>query len=241
MQTSQIPTKFPIPFANNAGAGFIRPIPQAHQAATSSDAPASLYDGFPTETFAPVSSGGIPPAGEDFNGILNQITAWARWLSAGVPAQFDSAFASAIGGYPKFTILASATPGKLWQSTAENNATDPDGGSAANWQALTTAPSGNDNILYHADGKLEQWGYVALSSTGEPAVAVSLLTPFANAAYNVSVTPYISSPTNLRDTWIQIIHNTKTVSGFSTQYQIATSHDTPGLDGFEWRCIGRAP
>lgn len=240
MQTSQIPPKFPIPFANNAGGGFIRAIPTAHVAATTTDAPASLYDGFPPETFTPVASGGVPPAGADMNGLLEQITAWNRWTSAGVPAQFDGAFSTAIGGYPKFTVLASTTAGRLWQSTAENNTTDPDSGGAANWVRLTSPPSGSANILYHADGKLEQWGYSALSSSGEPAVSVSLFTPFADASYNVSLTPYILTASNYKDTWVQLIRNTKSTGGFAAQYQYPGEH-TPGLDGFEWRCIGAAP
>lgn len=239
MQITDIPTKFPIPFANNAGASYIRPVPTDHVDATTTDAPASLYDGFPPETFTPEDSGGVPPNGADFNGLLKQITAWSRWLAAGVPAQFDSAFATAIGGYPRFTILASTAPGKLWQSSVDNNATDPDSTSAANWIALTTVPSGSPNILYHPDGKIEQWGYVALSSAAEPVVGVSLLQPFANAAYNVSLTPYLTASNVRQDSWVQIIRSSKVVTGFSVQYQHPGSSSDPGLDGFEWRCIGQ--
>ena len=139
MQTTDIPTRFPIPFANGAGGSYIRPIPTAHVAASGSDAPASLYDGFPPETFTPVSSGGVPPNGKDFNGLFNQITAWARWQAAGAPSYYDAAFSTAINGYPKGSRLTSTADASiLWVSTADNNTTNPDGGSPANWAKFGT-------------------------------------------------------------------------------------------------------
>ena len=98
MQQSDLPARFPIPFGNSAGASYIRPIPTDPATPTGSDAPASLTEGFPPETFLPESSGGIPPNGKDFNGILNQITAGLRWLAAGGAAIFNSDFSTAIGG-----------------------------------------------------------------------------------------------------------------------------------------------
>ena len=82
MQSSQIPSKFPIPFANGAGSGYIRQIPVTSQISITPGA-ASLTDGFPPLTFIPEGSGGIPPFGQDMNGILKEITAWIQW---GMPA-----------------------------------------------------------------------------------------------------------------------------------------------------------
>jgi hypothetical protein len=129
MKQIDIPQRFPIPFANNAAPGLVRPVPQAHQNATLTDAPASLTDGFPVETFTPLDAGGIPPNGADMNGILNQITAWNRWQAAGNPSLFNQAFCTAIGGYPKGALIAStATPGRYWTSTVDDNLTNPDAG-----------------------------------------------------------------------------------------------------------------
>lgn len=238
MQLVDIPAKFSIPFANNAGASYIRSVPKDHVTATTEDAPASLHDGFPPETFTPQESGGVPPSGADFNGILKQITAWCRWQAAGIPAQYDNDFSAAIGGYPKLTVLASTTPGRLWQSKVDNNTTDPDSSSAANWIALTTAPSGSANVLIHADGKIEQWGYVAHSSSTETAIPVALPMPYANAAYGLQLTPAVTSFTNFADMWVQSIHSSKTATGFQAQYQKPGGDDNPRLDGFEWRTIG---
>lgn len=137
MLASQIPTKFPIPFGNNAAAGTIRPVPQASQASVTPGA-ASLYDGFPTITGQPLASGGIPPSLQDFNGLLNQITAWSRWQNAGGTVSFDPTFCTAIGGYPQGAVLASTTSGILWLSLVDNNTTDPDSGSASGWIQVVT-------------------------------------------------------------------------------------------------------
>lgn len=145
MQQSDAPTRFNIPWANSAVSPYVRTIPQASQIGIQNCA-ASLTDGFPPLTFVPASAGGCPPVGADFNGILKQITQWSRWGSAGGPVFYNSAFSTAIGGYPKGAMLQSAIlVGRVWLSTADNNATDPDAqdGTAANWvvQPGTAYPS----------------------------------------------------------------------------------------------------
>jgi hypothetical protein len=133
MLLSSMPTKFPIPFGNSAGGGFIRPIPVASQIGVNPGF-ASLTDGFVPLNFVPVAAGGIPPFGQDFNGILNLITKWSQWQAAGGAATYDAAFAAAIGGYPAKSVLASSLVfGNFWMSLADNNTTDPDSSGAANW------------------------------------------------------------------------------------------------------------
>jgi hypothetical protein len=126
MRRSDMPTKFPIPFADNAGAGYINVIPEASQIGTNPGY-ASLETGFVPDNFIPVQSGGIPPRGQDMNGILLQTTQWSQWQNAGGPVTFDGAFATAIGGYPKGAILASTLiEGLFWISQLDNNPTNPD-------------------------------------------------------------------------------------------------------------------
>lgn len=133
MLDSDFPSRFKIPFANGAGGSYVRAIPD-----TSADpVAASLQLGFPPDTFTPLTGGGTPPDGKDFNGILKQLTQWARWQAAGGPNFYDSTFSTAVGGYPSGAALGSVvTPGLFWVSTANNNTTDPDGGSPANWEPL---------------------------------------------------------------------------------------------------------
>jgi hypothetical protein len=154
MLRSAVPPSFPIPFASSAGAGFIRAIPQASQIGITNGA-ASLTDGFPPLNFSPVAAGGVPPFGEDFNGLMNQVTLWNQWQEAGAPSTYNSAFSTSIGGYPQAAELSSAILiGRKWVSLVDNNTTDPDSSAAANWAAVgvpvgapialfsTTVPSG---------------------------------------------------------------------------------------------------
>ncbi|WP_152973114.1 hypothetical protein [Pseudomonas asplenii] len=84
----------------------------------------------------PIVSGGIPPAGQDFNGILNAITNAIRWGNAGGQYPYDATFSSAIGGYPKGALLARSGFDGYWVSQVENNTTNPDTGGAG-WAALS--------------------------------------------------------------------------------------------------------
>ena len=141
MQSSDIPDRFNIPFANAATGSYIRPIPTASQIGVDNGR-ASLADGFPPDTFTPISGGGVPPSGRDMNGILFRSTAWSRWLAAGAPISYSAAFSAAIGGYPAGAFLQSSTLiGVFYVSTVENNTTNPEAG-GANWQlAIPTKAS----------------------------------------------------------------------------------------------------
>jgi hypothetical protein len=177
MQLSQIPAKFNIPFANNAGGSFINPIPQASQTSITPGA-ASLFDGFPPLNFQPTASGGIPPFGKDFNGILNQSTAWDRWFSAGGPIYYDATFQSAVGGYPNGAIVQSLiVPGNFWMSTVDNNTTNPDAGGSG-WVSDPGRMGTGD--WKHRPDSTPQPGYVISNGTTIGSAA-SAATQRANA------------------------------------------------------------
>lgn len=147
MLASQIPAKVPLPFANS---GTKNAIPTASQIGITAGA-ASLTDGFPPLTFTPLASGGVPPAGADFNGILNLVTAVQQWQSAGGQFKYDSAFSTLIGGYPAGAILTSTSNTVSWLNLVDNNTTDPDSGAAANWSPVdaygaTTIALTNANV-----------------------------------------------------------------------------------------------
>lgn len=127
MQSSDVPSKSAKVFGQSATGTYIRTVPQ-----TTADPAAASFDiGFPPQTFTDEGAGGTPPDGRDFNGILNFLTAWARWQSAGAPIVYDPTFQASVGGYPMGAVVASAvTLGIFWISTVENNATNPDAGGA---------------------------------------------------------------------------------------------------------------
>jgi hypothetical protein len=174
MQSSQVPSKFPIPFANSAGSQYIRTIPEASQIGIQGGA-ASLTDGFPPLTFLPVGAGGIPPFGQDFNGILNEITQWTQFSNcSGGLTTFDATYASEIGGYPKGAVLLSSTFANnalVWISATDNNSLNPDvtlGGSGAWVLAATSAGIQNE-------------AYISADDTGSANAIVLAPKPAPNA------------------------------------------------------------
>ena len=78
----------------------------------------------------PIPSGGLPPIGADFNGILNTITALLNYQSASGFLPYDSTFQTSVGGYPKGATLLKGTGSGYWLSIVDNNLTNPDLGGA---------------------------------------------------------------------------------------------------------------
>ena len=146
MLATNIPANFNIPFANGAGAGFIRTVPQASQIGISPGA-ASLQDGFPPLNFTPIATGGIPPAGQDMNGVLNAITKSLQWLQAGGLPVYNAALSAAIGGYPNGAILVNNAGSGFWHSNVDNNTTNPDAGGAG-WTAVVGAAAGGGSVAW---------------------------------------------------------------------------------------------
>lgn len=121
------------PFAvSAAGPQITNPIPK-----TTSTPGAASYDlGFPPDTMQPIVSGGVPPFGPDFNGILFAITASIAAMQAGQPWLYNTDIVTAIGGYPAGTVLGSTDSTGLWMSVVNSNVTDPDGGAPSGWVPL---------------------------------------------------------------------------------------------------------
>jgi hypothetical protein len=131
MQASQTPTLVPLAFAAN---GTKNAIPEASQIGVTPGA-ASLNDGFPPLTFTPVAAGGVPPAGADFNGVLNLITQSIRWAHGGGRYAFSSTFAADanVSGYPAGAELMSADLQGAWLSLNDANTDNPDTGPGTKW------------------------------------------------------------------------------------------------------------
>lgn len=133
-----LPPILPEPFAQNADpANINNPIPN-----TTGTAGLASYDiGFPPITMQPVVAGGIPPEGQDFNGIFFAITAHLYYLQSGQRWQFNATVATAIGGYPIGAIVAMADGTGEWINASANNMANPDTagpGSTAGWVPLTS-------------------------------------------------------------------------------------------------------
>lgn len=85
---------------------------------------ASYTDGFPPLTMTPIASGGVPPFGQDMNGILNAMSAHIFWINSGGLYKFDSTFATAIGGYPIGQVLQNNAGTSSYVNILANNSTD---------------------------------------------------------------------------------------------------------------------
>lgn len=158
MQASQTPTLVPLAFAAN---GTKNTIPEASQIGITPGA-ASLNDGFPPLTFTPIAAGGVPPAGADFNGVLNLITASIRWAHGGGRYAFNATFVADtnVGGYPQGAVLMSADLQGSWLSLNDSNSDNPDTGAGTKW------------VPQHAYGTTAVTGLAAANITLTPAQAM---------------------------------------------------------------------
>lgn len=145
MKLASRPARVPVPFADQ---GTKNAIPVNSQIGVK-DGAASYTDGFPPLTMTPIAAGGIPPAGGDFNGILNAITQSVRWACAGGQYAYDDSFSTTIGGYPKGALIQNAAGDVIWLNTADDNKTNPDTGTGwipAIRYGLTTVTLAGSNV-----------------------------------------------------------------------------------------------
>ncbi len=105
---------------------------------------ASFELGFPPATMSdPESAGGVPPFGEDMNGILYMLSQYAALAQAGQIVPWSAAASYEIGGYKIGAKVASVTtPGRVWTNWLDGNEADPDADETG-WAA--------DDALYATD------------------------------------------------------------------------------------------
>lgn len=86
------------------------------------------YDhGFPPINMQPKEAGGIPPRGEDMNGVIYDVTLAISYIQSGKSFPFNSDFATAIGGYPVGAVVSDASNPTLWFNGVSNNSAFPVG------------------------------------------------------------------------------------------------------------------
>jgi len=97
------------------------------------DGRAGYDQGFPAINLTPRSAGGIPPFGQDFNGIFFDITEAIQFQQSGGSFPYDSVWATSVGGYPIGAIVSRSDNQGFWRNTVADNLTDPETGGAG-WQ-----------------------------------------------------------------------------------------------------------
>ncbi len=118
------PSKITLPFANS---GVKNTIPVASQIGITAGR-ASYTDGFPPLTMTQLEAGGVPPFGQDFNGVFYAMSQLDRWANAGAGFPYDGTFAndSNIGGYPKGAAVLRSDGKGYWVNLADDNITNPE-------------------------------------------------------------------------------------------------------------------
>ncbi|MEY0950249.1 hypothetical protein AB7179_08610 [Providencia manganoxydans] len=135
------------PFAQN---GQKNAIPENYSSSMESNQ-ATWDTGFGQITMIPVAAGGLPPKGQDFNGIFNQISENVVYLSKGGRFKFSADYAAAINGYPKGAILQSDDETKEYQSLVDNNKVNFNTANPSLVDAAWTLISTNDILQQLAD------------------------------------------------------------------------------------------
>lgn len=127
------PTPIPSPFASSAtGIDINFPIPATPPASPPNAASWSV--GFPAPTMQPEVSGGLPPLGQDFNGVLYTLSGHIFALQGGQPYDWSSTTAGFLGGYLDGALLGMSDGSGLWLNQVPGNSTNPDNdGTAAGW------------------------------------------------------------------------------------------------------------
>ncbi|HGD3306570.1 TPA: hypothetical protein ACI4AU_000549 [Proteus mirabilis] len=153
------------PFAQN---GQKNVIPEKYE--TSMESNQATWDqGFGQITMLPVSAGGLPPKGQDFNGILNQMCETIVHISKGGVFKFSADYATAINGYPKGAILQSEDEKKYYQSIIDNNKVNFNTANQeqikTSWKLVMT-----DDLLDQLSKKLESSAIVQSTGTSKTSV-----------------------------------------------------------------------
>lgn len=111
------------PFARDASPSTMEPIPDAR---TPTDPPekATWEQGFPLVTMTPLAAGGIPPKGQDFNGVLKAISEHTVFLGGGGQYKWSDAYVSRNGGYSSGDVVQANDGRNSYVSLVDNNTTN---------------------------------------------------------------------------------------------------------------------
>jgi hypothetical protein len=155
-----VPTRLQKAFALS---GSKNTIPVASQIGITPGA-ASYTDGFPPLTRTPIAAGGVPPFGEDMNGVLFDLSAAVQWAQAGGMYRFDSTFSTAIGGYPIGATILLDDNITTVKSTIADNTNNPNS-SMTGWVVVDGALSAASSGYKYSGGLLIQWGQITFGGS----------------------------------------------------------------------------
>ena len=153
------------------------------------DNTASYDQGFPPVTMILKSAGGLPPKGQDMNQILFELSALARWSSAGALNTYDSTFATSITGYPSGAVLISDDGLNIYINTTDGNTENPNTGGSG-WKTLLEYL----NLSYGAPaiGVPFFWPSASLPNTVIPEWSNMVFMKFNGASFSATTYPQLA-------------------------------------------------
>lgn len=205
------PTNYSVPFAYSGTKNTIPTDPTG-------TGKASFTEGFPTITMTPIASGGVPPEGKDFNGILYAITSHTAWVNAGGQYRFDSTLASAIAGYPQGAVLQNNAGDSTYRNALPNGSfTASISGTTMTVSAVASGALAVGQTIY-ATGVTAGTTITALGTgsggTGTYTVSASQ-TVSSRAMLSGNGTDFNSVPSSIGSAWIAYGG-----AAFATQVQV---------------------
>lgn len=123
------------PFADDALPGYVNEIPKENPAGAP-EQNASWSVGFPPITMTDIDDGGLPPNGEDMNGVLRAITKHNLFIGGGGVYEFTDDYITEVGGYSKGAVLISDDKTALWMSIQDNNTQNFNGATKSQWRRI---------------------------------------------------------------------------------------------------------
>ncbi|HDL6962204.1 TPA: hypothetical protein PXM28_001445 [Yersinia enterocolitica] len=180
MNRSDEPKKQPVPFGVNGQREVIEPD------TTPGDNSASYNLGFPPITMILKTAGGLPPKGQDMNQVLFELSSLSRWSSSGALNAYDSAFSTAINGYPKGSQLANSTFTGSWLNTVEGNTSNPESGTSTGW-----VPFKNNGVTAITGLAAANVTLTALQASNDRVTLAGSLTANINVVFPVWLSKWI--------------------------------------------------
>lgn len=136
------PNLITVSFASSATPDLVNEIP-INVDPSDPENKASWSQGFSQITMTAQLAGGLPPFGQDFNGVLKSITENIQFMCGGGNYKFDAQWVSEVGGYAIDSIILTDDGLKAYRSKVDTNTVNPNTATGAtltdNWELMFSA------------------------------------------------------------------------------------------------------